>query len=559
MASVVRLVALGALAGLALLGLALGAESQKEFVLESDLAAQGKLASSGAAGNLILLTGLLVAIGATGCLLLLSRLRVRDRLRPAVAFAVATYGGVLLGQTMWPYYVALAEDRYANLATSLIAANLPAVPSLLVAPMALMLAAILVAGAAAARLLSKVGAPDAVSPERLLRAQGSAALLAVPFLALTAWGNVRLLLALPDDAPGLGPYFVVLPVVALGCLALIGIALAKTWHLGSYVRNARLAGAVQDTWHTLGRVETAVLAVLGALAFAGTFLQAADLPQLHSGLVLGVTLRGHTQMLVFLAAPMAPLLALHRVVGRVLEGPPRHPATLDDGTHPVARAVVAGGLASAGLAGVATLAALAGPGPDPPALWAWLLALLPAAAVAAVMAGPRLSAPLVLLGAFTLWAIGNTVQATYDAREGSNVLAFVTPPGLLALWRTLGALAAATALTRLARGLGDGRFARLPLAAGAGLATSAVALLEMPLTAWLINRPGVDAIAVGSVVASLDPPVRAILHTVAAVLAVAAATLVALLHRPDWFTRPPRRPVAVVRAKRAGDAAKTPA
>lgn len=558
MASVVRLVALGLLAGLALLGLALGAESQKEFVLESDLEAQGELASSGAAGNLILLTGLLVAIGASGCLLLLSRLPMRQRLLPAGAFALATYGGVLLGQTMWPFYVAVAEDRFAQLATSLLAANLPAVPSLLVAPMALLLAALLAAGAAASRLLAKGHLAATATPERLLRAQGSAALLAIPFLALTAWGNVRLLLALPDDAPGLGPYFVVLPVVALACLALIGLALAKTWQFGSYVRNARLAVAVQDSWQTLGRVEGALLAVLGALAFAGTFLQAADLEQLHSGLVLGVTLRGHTQMLVFLAAPMAPLVALHRVVGRMLEQTPVHPATLDDGTHPAARLTLLAGLASTGLAGFVTLLALAGSPPDPPALWAWLFALLPAASVAAFMAGPRLSAPVVLLGAFTLWAIGNTVQATYDAREGSTVLAFVTPPGLLALWRTLGALVAATALARLARGLGDGRLASLPLAAGAGFATAAVALLEMPLTAWLINRPGVDAIAVGSIVASLDPPVRAIVHTVATALAIAAATLVALLHRPEWFARPPRGPVATVRSKRSG-AGKTPA
>src|SRR5688572_11067786 len=125
-ASVARLVVYILLAGLALLGLGLGADSQREFVLESDLQAQGELAASGAAGNLIALTGLLVAIGATGCLVLLSRLPVSRRLLPAGAFAVASYAGILLGQTMWPSYVALPEQRYAQLATSLLAANLPA-------------------------------------------------------------------------------------------------------------------------------------------------------------------------------------------------------------------------------------------------------------------------------------------------------------------------------------------------------------------------------------------------------------------------------------------------
>ncbi len=551
-----RLVALALLAGLALLGLALGAGSQREYVLESDLNEDGDLSSSLASGNLIILTAFLVTLGTTGCLLLLSRLPVRRRLLPAGSFAVATYGGVLLGQTMWPFYVAVVEDRYADLTTSLLAANLPAVPSLLVAPLALVLAAILVAGVAAARLLAKPTPPAPKSLYALLRTQCAATLLAVPFLTITAWGTLRLLLVLPDNQPGLGPYFVVLPAVTLACLALIGLALAKTWHLGSYVRNARLATAVQDQWQTLGRAESALLAVLGALALAGTFLQAADLDDLHSGRVLIVTLRGHTQMLVLLAIPLAPLAALHRTVARALEATPVHAGTLDDGTHPAARLTMTAALASTALAGAGTLATAL---TQWPALWTWLLALLPAAAVAAVATGPRRSAPLVLLVAFTLWAIGNTVQATYAATEGSNVLSFVTAPGLLALWRTLGAVVAATALARLARGLGDGRFASLPLAAGAGLAASAVVLLEMPLTAWLVNRPGVDAIAVGSVVASLDPPVQAILHTVAAVLAVSAAMLVALLQRPEWFARRPRRPVAVVRPKAATAAAKTPA
>ncbi len=544
MAAPARVALLALCAGLALLGLALGAESQKEFVLESDLEAQGELASAGAAGNLVILTAVLVALGTSTAAAMLSRRPPLQRLLPAGGLFVSVYAGTFLGQTMWPFYVAFLQERYATLANSLIAANLPAVPSVALGPLALIAGALLGAGWCLTRLLARPG--TAPTPLGLLRGQAAAVLLAAPFLAILAWGNLRLLFGLPDDRPGLGPYFVVLPVATLACLALLGVALAKTWQLGTYVRNARLAAATQESWQTLGRVEGALLVLLGALAFTGTFLQAVQLDALEMGRVLGMTLRGHTQMPILLALPLAPLLAVHRAAARVLDDAPLHPATLEDGTHPLARATLVAAVSSAMLACLATFLLR-------DALWAWVAAVVPAAAVAALRCGAARSAPAALLAAFLLWAIGNTVQATYAGTEGSAVLAFQTPPGVLALFRTLGAVVAAAVLTRLARGLGDGRVAAWPVAAGAGVALGAVALLEMPLTAWLLNRPGVDAIAVGSVVASLDPPVRAIVHTVAAMLAVAAAVLVALLQRPDWFARRPRKPVAQVRAKRSGN------
>lgn len=550
MASPGRILVLALCAGLALLGLALGAESQRESVLESDLQAQGELAAGQASGNLIALTAFLTALGVSIGAVLLSRRPPAQRLLPGAALGVAVYGGVLFAQTMWPSYVAVLESRYAQLTNSLLVANLDAVPSLLAGPLALGVAAMLVAGWAAHRLLSDGPLDRPHAPRDLLRAQAAATLLAAPFLAVAAWGNLRLLLRLPDDQPGLGPYFVVLPVASLACLALAGIAVVKSWHLGTFVRNARLAAAVQETWQTLGRVEGALVALLAALALAGTFLPAADLADLHVGRVLAATLRSHTQLLVMLAVPLVPLLGAHRATARAFEDAPLHPATLDDDTDPLAWLTGGAVVASIALAGIATWAI-------GPALWAWILALVPAAAVAATRCGARLSAPHVLLVAFLLWAVGNTVEATYDGSEGNGTLSFATPPGVLALARTVGALLAAIAAGRLARRLGDDRASRLPLAAGAGLGLGAVALLEMPLTAWLSTRTGIDAISVGSVVASLDAPVRAIVHTVATVLAVATAVLVALLHRADWFARRPRKPVATVRVK--GQRASAPA
>jgi hypothetical protein len=90
----------------------------------------------------------------------------------------------------------------------------------------------------------------------------------------------------------------------------------------------------------------------------------------------------------------------------------------------------------------------------------------------------------------------------------------------------------------------------VPLAIGAGACLAAVALMEMPLTAWLITRGDGEAIAVGSVVASQEPAVRILLHSIAGLLGTAAAVLLSRLGRPDWFRSPPPPPLsAPMRAK----------
>lgn len=547
MPSLVRITALALLSLLALWGLALGAQTQKEVFLEPD-AQQRDATNQGAAGNLVVLTAFPVALGTAGAATLLSRRPVLHRFGPAALLAGAVYGGVLLGQSAWPNYLVIVENRYATLTNSLLAANLPAVPSLLVAPLALFLGTLLLTGWAGRRLLGGDSRPTPQSPRSplaLLQGQAAATLLAAPFLALAAFGNLRLLLVLPDDQPGLGPYFVVLPAAALGCLGLMGLAIAKTWHLGTYVRNGRLAAAVHDTWHALGRAETAAVILLACLALAASFLQAAQLPDLALGRAFEITLRGHTQLLVLLGIPLALTLAVHRRVTRHFTRDPPQAPTLEHGTHVVALATLTASLATVGLAVVATWSLER-------ALWGWFLACLAPVAAAAWWCGGHRSAPHLLLAAFLLWAMGNTIEANYDGGREA-LLAFAQPPGLLALWRTLGAVLAATALGRLAAQLAPRNPTTFALAAGAGIALAAVALLELPLTAWLMVRPAtVDAIAVGSIVASLDPPVRIALHTVAAVLAVAAAVLVARLHRPDWFERRrPPAPVALIRPKRA--------
>lgn len=531
----VRLAIVALCGGLAVLGLALGAESQEEVFLEPDQAAQEAALADGTSGNLVVLTATLAAIGGSAAAFLLSRERLGRRLRLGAALFGTLYLAIFLAQSAWPNYDANLDERYANLATGLAAPNIAGAPSVLVPIMALALAAIAGSIALLRRLLGSVADMD--TPRGLLVAQVAAVLLATPFLAVAAWGNLRLLLALPADEPGLGPYLVVLPLLAVACFALIALGLAKAWRLGSYVQNGRLAGAVQESWQALGRAELAAAGAIGLLAVLASALSAADLPELALGRTFSVTLRAHSQFLLLLAIPVAPTYLLHGRVQRALEAAPLHLANLESATEPLARAAVVAVVASTLLAAAATWF-LDG------ALWAWLVALLPVAALATLRLGSAASAPHAFLLGFVLWAIGNTVVAFYNGNT-AGVLQFRDAPGTLALWRTLGAAVAGVAASRLAL-----RLARrepgsrgVPLAIGAGACLAAVALMEMPLTAWLITRGDGEAVAVGSVLASQEPAVRIILHSLAGLLGVGAALLVARLHRPDWFRAPPPPPL----------------
>lgn len=522
--------------GLAVLGLAAGAESQHEVFLEPDLSARDVANQAEAAGNLVVLTAAVVAFAAAFAAAQLSRRRGLRRLGAAVAVFAAAYTAVFIAQSSWPNYNAQLEQRYADLTNSLLAANVPAVPSVLLPVFAFLLAALLLGGLALRRLLAPEASP--LGPRAILARQCAATLLAVPFLALAAFGSLRLLLRLPDDQPGLSPYLAVLPTAALLCMALAGIAVAKCWRLGMYVRNGRLAAVVQESWQALGRAELVLAGALALLAVLSTALPAADLSDLNLGRAFGITLRGHMQVLVFLGVPLAPALRLQRTGLAFLERAPAHSATLESGTDPMALATLVAALASAALAALTTWL-------DGGALWAWLAALLPAALVAFLRLGAWNSAAVTLLLAFVLWAIGNTVVAHYDGSDEA-VLQFRDAPGVLALWRTLGAALGGAVAARLA--LLAGRRERVsvagPAAVGAGASLAALALLEMPLAAWLMNRGGGEAIAVGSLLASQDPPVRILLHSLAGLCGVAAAILLARVHRPEWFRPPPPPPLA---------------
>ncbi len=539
-------VALVALCGVAVFGgLALGAESHREELLEPDPDLSAGGLASQAAGTLIPLTGLLVAAGATAGAVLLSDRPWRDRLVGGAGVAAGTYLTLQLVQGAWPNYAAFIEGRVARLSTNLLAVDDPAVPSLWIPIFAYLAGGLLIVGSGAARLLRRPGRDGVPAPEGLLRRQAAASALAVPFLAVGVWGPIRLLLNVTESGPGPLPHLVILPLAALACAGLIVTQMWRLWALAAFVRNGRLAAATEEAWLVLGRAEAALVGALVLLAVLSSFLPAAEAPGLQAGATFGVTLRGHGQFLAALLIPLVPALRVHRLVVQGLRFHRSHLPSLEtSGGHPVAvAAITATGVAFAA-AGLATFTLEGG-------LVAWLVAALPMGLFAWRSCSATGAAPPLLLAAFVAWALGNGVRATFDEPSGIALLRFETGPGVLALWRVVGALLGALALARLATRLSPrGRPAIVvPLAAGLAAALAILALVELPLSAWIVSLPEGQAVGLGSLVSSQDPPVRFLLHTLAGLSAAGAALLAARLRRPEWFTRP-RRPVeAEVRVK----------
>lgn len=571
-----RLVAFLLAAALVVAGVALGAATQKEEFLEPVKTGDPSGQAGNAAGNLVLLTAVVVAVGATAGALLLARraapdggLRLartrrswRERVRPVRSVAdpeswrragrrlagpgawrrhglpVACVLGLLLGmyvlvvlmQTQFILNHALVGSRQAVLSVNPILHNAEANGLVLLPAFALVAAALSAVGAAAPRVLGarrRLGSAAA-----LHRRQVAAAALAAPMLAVACAGSVRMLVDLPPDAE-LAGYLVVLPLAAVASLGLLAVAGVKAWYSGAAAGNSHMAPVAAEAWRGANRAELALLGAFGVLAIFGSFLPERQLPSLILSLGTGATSRAMVQMLPLLALPLLPSLALHRCGQRLLDqAEPAH--RLHEGGTPPSGvlALVALGAALAGaLVTVWSLPGLGG------ALWVWLLAGLPMLLLLPYADRFHGAGPLLLLAA-TLWGIGNTVTAVYDGRATEELI-HGTSPGILALWRLAAAVLLGLAGVRMAQvAAGPVRASVLwPLSVAVGFAFATILLLELPVTVWVQGSAEVDAVGVGSLVASQTGVVRFIMHSVSFAAAVLGALALARLRRPDWFRR----------------------
>lgn len=546
----VRPLLLGCLAVLALVGLALAADAQRDTFLNPDSFDTGFADRDGAAvsGNVVALTAIIVALAVTTMAGMVATVGWRARLLPLFVVFLATYIVVFMLQTMMPSYQAVDVARTAVFAISPVIVNAVASPSVFVAPLALLMAAALGLGAAARRLQGRHGSPQ--DPLTALQMFVGAMALATPFLVITAVGSIRLLMALDPQGTDTLPYLISLPLGALAGLALLVVGSIKAWHLGQFVRHGRVGPIAAEAWDGLRKAELVIMGVIGGLGLLAMLFAEIKLDILEAGRVFGMSTRTHTQAQVLLLVLLVPWWSLHRPILRIFDDHRGHNESLDvSGPHPVLQGYwIAGGIG----AGLAILSTIVIPG----ALWPWLSITLPLAIFSLIRLRAMDAVLPTLLAAIVLWSIGNTVSGIVELRETVAGITFDTAPGLLALWRVLAVTLAAIAASRLARTRAQGmrRGIAWPLTSGLGAAFALIIFLELPFSAWVDSTAAGDYVGIGTVVASQQAAVRGVLHGLAGLAAFAAGMAIARLSRPDWFGHDDGAPAPHVAGLRASEA-----
>ncbi len=562
----------------AVTGLIIGAVSQHEEFLET-VGSGISVGQQAAAGNWVLVTGAIVALGSAVALVSLSRQPALRRVVPGLGVVLSVYALAALVQSAFVNVDALIDYRVARMSISPIVHDDSASPSVALGVMALFAAALLLLAACLDRLLLASpmasgrdwrgwwrnrprglgrlpgllnwrswprprarplpGPPIGLSPEEALRRQAGATAIAMPFLVVAGLGSIRVLQHTGEEDPGAGLALILMPLAVLACMALLFLALAKAWHLASFVRNGRLADVAEEAWTGLGRAEVAAVGLLGAVALASTLLPTTFIDDLALGRTLVISVRAHGQGLVFVIVALIPGLLVHPHAVRCFNEYRGHSQTMElSGRHAVMIGLIA--TTSAGLLlGALTTFLTDG------ALWPWLATLFPATILAYVLGGKRHSVLLLLLLAWLLWAAGNSVSALFDGQGPVAGLDFATEPSILSLWRLMGAVALALAVARTAGAINRNRHPRttIPITAGAALGAAAVCLLELPLSAWVVKAENVEYLGIGSVVASQAGVIATVMHAMALGFGALVAYCLARLHRPEWFVRLPPDPV----------------
>lgn len=493
-----RLIALMAGAVLVAAGLALGAESQREAVLERDTAAKSEEAGRAASGNLVPLTAIVVGVGVA-----IAGAAIGRGVVWALALGFLGWGLTVALQTSFPNHTSWRDGstQGASLSINPLIHEAQGSGILFVFAMAGLAGLLLACGWLARRLLSR-------PPSRpVLPAYRGAVMLQTPFLAVACAGALAVVLSLRPGDAGTTPYLLYLPLVTLLCAALLVVPAIRLGQLSAAARDVRLVPVAREALPPLRRVEDVLWAALLVLTVAGAWLPALQPAALHAGLTLELDLRFASLFMTMLVVPAIPALLLRRRLEQ---------AVGEDAPSFRFDAAIMG--ASLALPALATLTGKA--------LLPWLAALAPPAFAAfRTRPGPAMVVPLLL--SVVLWGYGNTLSGATNG----GFLILQVEVGLLALLRLAAVTLAATTLARLLWHVGGRPVTSLAAAA----LLCFVILVEAPLHAWF--RDDGRVLAVGSLMASFPDGIRTSLHIVAAASAAAGANAAARVLRPEWFRR----------------------
>ncbi len=509
--------------GLVVAGIALGAITQHEQIQRSDIEGQGASASAG--GSLIVVTGILVGLGVFAGSAALSRQEAPGSLLSALGLGVAAWLLIVLFQTDFPNYSSVSNLKEAQLAQNHITLEGFASPSALTPVLTLVAGGLAAAGWGAYRLVSSgPGRRDAFT---LAARHQAAVAFAVPFLVITGIGHIRVLLDVPSSSSSAGLAVVLLPLAALASVGLIIVLLLRQHALRYWAEDPRMRAVAADNTWTLDRIQWALLGTLAVAAVASTVLEKRDMDVLAVGRTFILTLRSHGQATAFLVLPLLPALLVQRRIRTQLAIDDDHvPGRLRGTTSLMVTTVFSAILATVALAATDM------------ALLPWIAASVPMALWAVRGSGPLTGAAIMAFTGWLLWARGDSVEAVYDGQEFPP-LSYVTPPGLLALWRIAAVLLWGWAIVRMSNHAGrdEPSAIRVPLAIVVAVGTGLTLLLEVPLAVWVEAGGAQDTVAVGSVIASQTAAVAATMHVLATLSLLGAGAALARLMRPEWFRR----------------------
>ncbi len=509
---------------LIVLGIGWGAGTQKETFLGNQLDDDPALGS-----ELVIVTGFLAGIGIGLLIGVMGNESGIRRITGGIVGGLAAWLLVFLLQASWPNYTVLPESGFATIHQSNLMLESISATTVLLPVICLIIFLLLGIGWAInhAKCLPK----DEDNLELIHRDQLGVVALALPILALTAVGMIGVMLQIPGDMTGMGLVVFLHPVAAAGCMMLAVTVGLRAWHIGRLRRDAGLTWPTIESWRILDRIDIAGIAVLAFTAVFSTFLPKEAIQATSAGSTLVFTLRSHGQAVLFLAAVLVPLHFVHRRIGDRLPLA-RHDLQLQSRAGILTTAwllilVGAGILAAAGVA--------FGTGRS---LLPWVLALLPAALVAGIVARPRSSVPIRVIAAWSMWAIGNTIRAVYDASTFPD-LTLAIHPGVSALWRMMAAILLGWVCFDVARDAARERRKAVvvPLALVVAFGTSVLLLLYLPLNVWAEATLPANKVAVGSLLKTQANGVQVVMHMLAAACGLGATTAMARLLRPEWFQR----------------------
>jgi hypothetical protein len=507
------------------LGLAWGSASQKETFIGN-----AETEDPAVAGDITIITGFLVGLGvAIGCMAI-GPATVSRRASGAIIAGLCSWGMVFLLQSAWPNYVVLPELGQASISQNNLLLESAGAATVML-PVLCLGGLLLIGIGWGLQMAGLVGAQrKSMSGSR--RGQLVLAAMGVPLLVVAASGYLRTMLEIPPGDPGQGLMAFIHPIAAAACLAIATTLVVRSIQLARSRVDPDATWPVMESWRAMDRVDLAGMSTLLLVAAMSSFLPSDDPTNVtRAGLTLLFTLRTHGQMILLLGVFFVPMWIVHQRIGANLALARGAVEPDDTGAMTLAWVTMGVSIAGAILGAVVSLV-------TDRSLLPWVLAFLPASIIIGLIGSPIPSVIGRIFTAWTLWGMGNSIRAVYQANTFPD-LDYAVHPGMLALWRfgavSLGVWAGYDLFAHIGRS--EKSWVRVSMALLASIGPGFVVLMLFPLSVWAESALPVNRVALGSLLRNQLGDVQVMMHVLSVAFILAASMAGARLCRPDWFSK----------------------